>query len=149
PMITGPKIPKKRWDFEHSQMRKISRPPIAQLRHEERIVDINGLLRVDNVYYRVPDELTRKSVEVIAGKEFITVVYGGKTIINLDKAKDQLTPTLQERSNTPNSPKVFEKRLNELRQDKNWQQMQKTEIQRSPADYDENFGLKKVEPCLR
>lgn len=149
PMITGPKIPKKRWDFEHSQMRKISRPPIAQLRHEERIVDINGLLRVDNVYYRVPDELTRKSVEVIAGKEFITVVYGGKTIINLDKAKDQLTHTLQERSNTPNSPKVFEKRLNELRQDKNWQQMQKTEIQRSPADYNENFGLKKVEPCLR
>ena len=58
-------------------------------------------------------------------------------------------PTLQERSNTPNSPKVFEKRLNELRQDKNWQQMQKTEIQRSPADYNENFGLKKVKPCLR
>ena len=146
PMITGPATPKERWDLEQLQIRKNTRPPIAQIRHEERIIDINGLLRFDNDCYRVPDELAGKRGEIIAGRESITVIHGSR--INLDKARDKISPIQQDKSNISNSSEIFEKRLEELRQDSNWRQMQEPALQRSPADYNELFGIKKTAPCL-
>ena len=59
-------------------------------RYEDRTVDKNGLIRVDNAMYRVPDGFARRNVQLVVVSDTITVRCGGQSII-LDKARDIIT----------------------------------------------------------
>ena len=55
------------------------KPRIAVWREEVRVVDSCGLIRVDNVAYRVPDALIGKKVQVLISEETIKVFSPGET----------------------------------------------------------------------
>lgn len=59
-------------------------------RYEERTADKNGLIRVDNAMYRVPDGFARRDVQMVVVRDTITVRCGGQSVI-LDKARDIIT----------------------------------------------------------
>ena len=88
PFLRGPKTPAERWLIEKPALRPNRKPPIAMARYEERAADKNGLIRVDNAMYRVPDGFARRDVQLVVVGDTITVRCGGQSVI-LDKAGER------------------------------------------------------------
>ena len=136
--LQGPKTPAERWLIEKPELRPNKRPPIAAARYEDRKVDKNGLIRVDNAIYRVPDGFALRSVQLVVVSDTITVRCGGQSII-LDKARDVITAKDGTWSNPPSKEEEFDKKIEELKKDKRWNQMQTPQCQRHPCAYDAAF----------
>ena len=107
-------------------------------RYEERTADKNGLIRVDNAMYRVPDGFARRDVQLVVVGDTITVRCGGQSVI-LDKARDIVTAKEGKWSNPLSKEKNFKKKIKELKKDKLWKRMQNPQCQRNPGTYDAAF----------
>lgn len=81
----GLKTPKERFLVEKSALAPVDRPRAFNVREEERKVDSMGLIRIENKRYRVPDSVKHMSVQTLITDTAITVLHGGKTVIELDK----------------------------------------------------------------
>ena len=68
------------------------KPRIATQREETRSVDKCGLIRVENVAYRVPDSLINKKVQVLISETKIKVFCPGEAPFELDKATQVYLP---------------------------------------------------------
>ena len=76
PFLQGPKTPAERWQIEKPALRPHNKSSIARARREFRTVDKNGLIRVDNAMYRVPDVFVLRSVQLVVIENTITVSCG-------------------------------------------------------------------------
>ena len=137
-LLQGPKTPAERWLIEKPALRPNRKPPIAMARYEDRTVDKNGLIRVDNAMYRVPDGFARRNVQLVVVSDTITVRCGGQSII-LDKARDIITARDGTWSNPLSKEENFDKKIKELKKDKLWNRMQTPQCQRNPGAYDAAF----------
>ena len=72
------------------------------------MVDSCGLIRVDNVAYRVPDALIGKKVQVLISEETIKVFSPGETTIELDKGSQVYRPTESSERDSEDSVVVFD-----------------------------------------
>ena len=138
PFLRGPKTPAERWLIEKPTLRPNRKPPIAMARYEERATDKNGLIRVDNAMYRVPDGFARRDVQLVVVGDTITVRCGGQSVI-LDKARDIITAKDGTWSNPLSKEKNFKKKIKEFEKDKLWKRMQNPQCQRNPGTYDAAF----------
>lgn len=107
-------------------------------RCEQRTVDKNGLIRVDNAMYRVPDEFALRSVQLVVSGDTITVSCGEWSTI-LDKARDMITAKDGTWSNPVPKEEIFNEKIKELEKDELWNQMQAPRCQRNPGAYDVAF----------
>ena len=138
PFLQGPKTPAERWLIEKPALRPNRKPPIATARYEERTADKNGLIRVDNAMYRVPDGFARHEVQLVVVRDTITVRCGGQSVI-LDKARDIITAKDGTWSNPLSKEENFKKKIKELKKDRHWNRMQNPQCQRNPGTYDAAF----------
>ena len=138
PFLQGPKTPAERWLIEKPALRPNRKPPIAMARYEERTADKNGLIRVDNAMYRVPDGFARRKVQLVVVRDSITVRCGGQSVI-LDKARDIITAKDGTWSNPLSKEENFKKKIKELKKDRHWNRMQNPQCQRNPGTYDAAF----------
>ena len=138
PFLQGPKRPAERLLIEKPELRPNNKEPIAMARREYRTVDKNGLIRVDNAMYRVPDEFALRSVQLVVSEDTIEVSCGKQSTI-LDKARDAITAKEGTWSNQLPKEKIFDEKLKELEKDKDWNEMQTPQCQRNPSAYDAAF----------
>lgn len=138
PFLTGPKTPAERWVVEKQLLRPNTKPRIGTMRCLGRKVDKNGLIRVDNAHYRVPDVFALCDVVAIVSEE-TTTVRCGERVTTLNKAKDAITAKDGQWSNPVPKEGAFEEVLKERQADESWNRMQSPQCQRSPSAYDAAF----------
>ena len=92
--IPGIRIPTERFLFEKHKLRSL-KPRIALIREENRRVNTSGLIRVDNQFYKVPDDLINKEVQILISETTITVLHPSLKTLDLDKAKQVYRPQEQ------------------------------------------------------
>lgn len=101
--IQGLRTPKERFYLEKPKLQPLDKPHIASIREETRRVDKTGLIRVDNAYYRVPDCVANKDVQIMFDDNTIMVTRKGVLVIELDKTEGVYQPK-QQQSQTVLSP---------------------------------------------
>ena len=136
PMLEGAKTPKERWALEKPALTIVNKAPLMSIRRETRVINKNGLLRVDNDYYRVPDFLINKKVQILISQKEITISCAGQKAYTLAKAEAKVTPEQQKPSNVQSNQDRYNNRLHELEQRDDWIPMQNPEIQRAPDFYE-------------
>ena len=80
--------------MEKQKLRSL-KPRIALIREENRRVNTSGLIRVDNQFYKVPDDLINKEVQILISETTITVLHPSLKTLDLDKAKQVYRPQEQ------------------------------------------------------
>ncbi len=105
---------------------------------ETRKVGRDGLIRVDNQYFRLDDALIGLEVQIQYDEKNISVSRAGKQIATLDKTKDAFNPKAQEASSQDHWQSANQKQFERLLKDPHWRSLQNssTELARSGADYD-------------
>lgn len=93
-IFNGAKTPKERFWQEKALLQEC-RSRTAQLRETTRRVDANGLIRIDNLFYRVPNEVISKDVQILIDDQQISVIYKGREIAKLDKTTSVYKPKEQ------------------------------------------------------
>lgn len=93
--VPGLKVPIERFSLEKNQLRPLVKPRYCRLREETRRVSNSCLIRIDNDFYRVPNELANKEVQVLISDTTITVARAGENLFELDKATEVYTPPVQ------------------------------------------------------
>ena len=93
-IFNGAKTPKERFRQEKALLQEC-RSRTAQLRETTRRVDANGLIRIDNLFYRVPNEVISKDVQILIDDQQISVIYKGREIAKLDKTTSVYKPIEQ------------------------------------------------------
>lgn len=93
-IFSGLKTPKERF-WQEKAFLQDCRARTACLREEIRRVDSTGLIRVDNLFYRLSDEFINKDVQILADEQSITVSYKGQEIAKLDKTESVYRPEEQ------------------------------------------------------
>lgn len=88
PFVRGIRLPKERFLLERDKLQRLEKPRIETMREETRKVDAMGLVRIDNVYYRLPNAVRNMSVQTLITDSTITVSRGGIFIIELDKVNE-------------------------------------------------------------
>ena len=81
--------------MERDKLQRLEKPRIETMREETRKVDAMGLVRIDNVYYRLPNAVRNMSVQTLITDSTITVSRGGIFIIELDKVNGVYQPAEQ------------------------------------------------------
>ena len=81
------------------------------------------------------------NAEILVGRTEITVTCAGKTI-TLNKAEAIFTPEQQTKSNNKPQEEKYNDKIKELEKDKEWQKMQKPQVQRPTSAYDSIFESK-------
>lgn len=137
-LFSGPFTPRERWLLEAPALRPYSKPGIAGTFFEKRKVGRDGLIRVDNRYYRVDNAYIGLEVQVQHGKENIIVRYGTKEVATLNKARDAFNPGFQAASTEMPQEAATKKQLEKLSSDAQWQQLRnsKNELNHDGAEYD-------------
>lgn len=138
----GPYTPRTRWYVEKEALRPFDKPRIAGMFFESRKVTKEGLIRVDNRYYRVNDALIGLEVEIQYDAREIIVRREAKEIIKLDKAKDVYTPKKVPASTEDVQQAAVEAQFEKLKADPQWQAFQESPdaLTRDGKDYDANIG---------
>ncbi len=141
-LFEGPYTPSARWYAEKAALRPCDKPRIAGVFFESRKVTREGLIRVDNRYYRVNDELIGLKVEIQHDASTIIVRRGAKEIAKLDKAKDAFNPVQQSESTKDIQQEAVDKQIKKLEADSHWQAMQNSPdaLNRDGKAYDANIG---------
>lgn len=137
-LLEGAKTPGERWIVEKPALRPLNKAPIAVLYRLSRKVTKNGLVRLDNEMYRVPNEFAMLNAEILVGRTEITVTCAGKTI-TLNKAEAIFTPEQQTKSNSKPQEEKYKDKIKELEENEEWQKMQKPQVQRPTSAYDSIF----------
>lgn len=91
----GLQTPKERFLLEKNALQRVNRAHIAGVREETRHVDRNGLVRVDNVFFRLPDAVRNTDVQILIDDNSLVVSRKGVFVIELDKAQGVYQPTQQ------------------------------------------------------
>lgn len=132
--------PSERWLIEKEAMKPLSQPPLYGGLRMKRKVDKNGLVRIENRYYRVPDGYRNRTVELFMYRNSIDILFGQKTIIKLDKTQDVYSYRQQPASSEP-SDDTFDKRLEECRQNEEWTRYRQSsdELKRPAEAYEAVF----------
>ena len=137
-LFSGPDTPAERWILEKQALRSNNKHSIAGVFFETRKVGRDGLIRVDNQYFRLDDALIGLEVQIQYDEKNISVSRAGKRIATLDKTKDAFNPKAQEASSQDHWQSANQKQFERLLKDPHWRSLQNssTELARSGADYD-------------
>lgn len=84
--------PQERFLIEQGYMRRCQQLGIADVIEVNRQVSATGLIRIDGEFYRVPDTLINKEVQVLHDDRSITVSRKGIPVIELDKRTSVYKP---------------------------------------------------------
>lgn len=93
--------PRERFVIEREALLACRAGSYATLRLEDRKVNNDGLIRVDNLMYKFPAEYRGQDVQVLIDAKSITAMRAGRTIAVFDKARDNFIPETQGLSNKP------------------------------------------------
>ena len=77
----------------------------------------DGLIRVDNKYYKVPQHLVGMKVQIQIDETVISVLQGGVVVATLDKTADVFNPQAQDLSNGEIEKETFNKSMDKLAED--------------------------------
>lgn len=141
-LFEGPYTPRTRWYVEKAAMRPLDKPRIAGVYFESRKVTKEGLIRVDNRYYRVKDELIGLEVEIQHDESTIIVRRGAEEVAKLNKAKDAFNPSQFPTSTVPVQEAAVEAQVEKLKANPQWQALQESPdaLNRDGKAYDTNIG---------
>lgn len=149
-LYEGPFTPRARWIIEQKALRPFDKPRIANMFFANRKVSKEGLIRVDNKYFRVNNELIGLKVQIQHDESKVIVFRGSKKIIELDKAKDGFNPAPQTESTQDAQESAVEKQLDRLKNDPRWNELQSCqgELNRDGKAYDAsiNWDENETEP---
>lgn len=143
-IFEGALTPKERWQLERTKVRHCDLPPMYRSFSEFRKVSRDGLIRVDNMHYKVADNLVGMEVELQIDETTITVVKGGQVVTTLNKAADGFNPKQQVTSTGDPVSEAYQKKAEELLNDQHWQacQQSRNELGADTYQYDEAIGWK-------
>lgn len=138
-VFDGADIPQERWLLEKQALRINNKPSIAGVFFESRKVGRDGLIRVDNSYYRLDDALIGLEVQIQYDEKSISVSRAGKQVANLDKTKDVFNPLPKNTSSEESWQIENKKQLEQLSNDPYWISLQESssELARSGTAYDD------------
>lgn len=108
------------------------------------------LIRVDNKYFRVDNELIGLKVQLQYDESKIIVFRGSEQVIELDKAEDGFNPCLQAESTQGTQETAVEKRLEQLKNEPRWNEFQSCagELNRDGKAYDVSIDWVQAEPLV-
>lgn len=124
-------------------MRALSKPPMIHTYVETRKVGNNdGLIRVDNKYYRVPQHLVGMKVQIQIDESTISVLQGGVMVATLDKTADVFNPQAQDLSNGEIEKEAYDKSRDKLAEDPQWQAYSehRSALSADTRAYDDSIG---------
>lgn len=109
---------------------------------ESRKVGKDGLIRVENKYYKVANNLVGLEVQVQIDESTITVMKGKQPVATLNKTADGFNPKQQVSSTGDPINDAFQRKTAELLNDQQWQAFQKSsnELGADGSQYDEAIG---------
>ena len=109
---------------------------------ESRKVGKDGLIRVENKYYKVANNLVGLEVQVQIDESTITVMKGKQPVTTLNKTADGFNPKQQVTSTGDPINDAFQRKTAELLDDQQWQAFQKSsnELGADGFQYDEAIG---------
>ena len=141
----GPKTPALRWELERPKMRPCEKPPMFKIFEGERKVGKDGLIRIDNKYYKLPAELIGKEVGFQMDESKITVMQGAEVVGVFDKAADVFNPPEQVASTGNPAAEAEAKKVEELKKDSQWRAFNESTdaLARDGSEYDEAVGWSK------
>lgn len=142
-VFDGPRTPAQRWQIELPKMRALSKPPMIHTYVETRKVGNNdGLIRVDNKYYRVPQHLVGMKVQIQIDESMISVLQGGVMVATLDKTADVFNPQAQDLSNGEIEKEAYDKSRDKLAEDPQWQAYSehRSALSADTRAYDDSIG---------
>lgn len=142
-VFDGPRTPAQRWQIELPKMRALSKPPMIHTYVETRKVGNNdGLIRVDNKYYRVPQHLVGMKVQIQIDEATISVLQGGVMVATLDKTADVFNPQAQDLSNGEIEKEAYDKSRDKLAEDPQWQAYSehRSALSADTRAYDDSIG---------
>ena len=84
--------PKSRFIREAAALIPCVKPSISEFKTSTRKVDEAGHISVDGRRYKIPTELSGKTVSVLIGTTKVIVSFQGKTVVRLDKDVDACKP---------------------------------------------------------
>lgn len=149
-LFEGPFTPRARWVVEKSALRPFDKARIANMFFAHRKVSKEGLIRVDNKYFRVDNELIGLKVQLQYDESKIIVFRGSEQVIELDKAEDGFNPCLQAESTQGTQETAVEKRLEQLKNEPRWNEFQSCagELNRDGKAYDVSIDWVQAEPLV-
>lgn len=138
----GSKIPTERWELEVPKMRPCEKPPMFRIFEGVRRVGKDGLIRIDNQYYKLRAELIGKEVEFQMDESAITVRQGAEVVAVFDKAADVFNPPQQASSTGAPKAEAEAKKAEELKNDPRWKAFNESNdsLARDGSEYDEAVG---------
>lgn len=109
---------------------------------ESRKVGKDGLIRVENKYYKVANNLVGLEVQVQIDESTITVMKGKQPVATLNKTADGFNPKQQVTSTGDPINDAFQRKTAEPLNDQQWQAFQKSsnELGADGFQYDEAIG---------
>lgn len=148
-IFEGALTPRQRWIVEKTKMRRNDKPPMMRTFIESRKVGRDGLVRVENKHYRVPDSLVGLEVQLQIDEKSITVMKGTQVVATLNKTADVFNPQPQITSSGDPRTEAFEKKRKELEKDKLWSEFNRNIKDKNNSanlkDYDDTVGWSKQE----
>ena len=141
-VFEGELTPKRRWLMERPKLRRCTQPSMCRCFIESRKVGKDGLIRVENKYYKVANNLVGLEVQVQIDESTITVMKGKQPVATLNKTADGFNPKQQVTSTGDPINDAFQKKTAELLNDQQWQAFQKSsnELGADGFQYDEAIG---------
>ena len=141
-VFEGELTPKRRWLMERPKLRRCTQPSMCRCFIESRKVGKDGLIRIENKYYKVANNLVGLEVQVQIDESTITVMKGKQPVATLNKTADGFNPKQQVTSTGDPINDAFQKKTAELLNDQQWQAFQKSsnELGADGFQYDEAIG---------
>ena len=96
--------PKERFQIEKEAMRVFDKPRKVRVFTETRRVDENGLVRIDNKFYPLPEDVKNADVQIQIIDTNITVSKDGVVVAELDKVEEVYQPKEQPKENLKDIP---------------------------------------------
>ncbi len=95
PTLTGPRTREERFAIEKPRLIPCDRPKLGRINVFERQIDRNGLLRIENTLYQIPERFAGQKVQVTVGPDHISIFKAGMEPANVEKAKSVFKPSMQ------------------------------------------------------
>ncbi len=89
---TGLKTPKERFQVEKKAMRVFDKPRKVRVFTQTRHVGENGLVRIDNKFYPLPEDVKNADVQIQIIDTNMTVSKDGVVVAELDKVEQVYQP---------------------------------------------------------
>lgn len=141
-VFEGALTPQLRWFTEKEEMRPCDKPRMVRYLVESRKVGRDGLIRVDNKQYRLPNSLVGTEVQVQIDEATITVMRGKEVVATLDKTAGTFNPKVQKTSTGDPAAEAARKKVRELCNDERWRNFRDSpnELVGDGGQYDDAVG---------